>query len=149
MLQEILNDPQFCKEMRRHVYEVLNFLLTKGTNFSILTNVNEISFEPALPQEIRMGFKPITMFYLAGYTFESCVVDEDEISFEAGFGNENFGSFVRIPLLCVLQVIVEDTPILINLSVDVEKAIKKEQQGIKKSMEALLSNPHNQKLFKK
>ncbi|WP_024953699.1 hypothetical protein [Sulfurospirillum arcachonense] len=148
MLQDVLNDPSFSKEMKRHVKYVLEYLLKKGTNFSILTNVNEIGFEPALPEDISSTFKPITMFVLAGYTFESCVVDDWGISFEAGFGHNNFGSLVSVPLLSVLQIIVDETPILINLSVDTEEAPQEKTKGVKRSMEALLSNPENEKLLK-
>lgn len=150
MLQSVLNDVEFSKEMKRHVKEVLEILLKKGINFSILTNVSEISFDPPLPEEISSSFKPITMFVLAGYTFESCIVDDWGISFEAGFGHENFGSLVSVPMLSVLQVIVVETPILINLSVEVpEKPKKDKTEGVKRSMEALLSNPENEKLLKK
>ena len=148
MLQDVLNDPVFSSEMKRHVREVLEVLLQKGTNFSILTNIAEISFEPELPDEIRSTFKPITMFVLAGYTFESCIVDEWGVSFEAGFGHENYGSLVCVPLLSVLQIIVDETPILINLSVDVEERPKSTSKGVKRSMEALLSNPENKNLLK-
>jgi len=148
MLQSVLSDPAFSKEMKRHVKSTLEILLKKGTNFSILTNVAETSFEPALPEEIRSTFKPITMFVLAGYTFESCIVDDWGISFEAGFGHENFGSLVSVPMLSVLQIIIDETPVLINLSVDVEEKPKDKTKGIKRSMEALLSNPENKKLFK-
>lgn len=147
MLQELLSDQKFSSIMRSHVKEVINTLLKRGINFSILTNVSEISFEPALPSEISSNFKPITMFVLAGYTFESCVINDDEMSFEAGFGATNFASLVTIPILSVLQVIVEDTPILINLSVETRK--KKKDSGVKRSMEALLSNPENEKLLKR
>lgn len=148
MLQSVLTDPAFSQEMKRHVKSTLEILLKKGTNFSILTNVAETSFEPALPEEIRSSFKPITMFVLAGYTFESCIVDDWGISFEAGFGHENFGSLVSVPMLSVLQIIIDETPILINLSVDVKDKPKNKSKGIKRSMEALLSNPENKKLFK-
>ena len=147
MLQDVLNNPDFSHEMKRHVKATLEILLKKGINFSILTNVAEINFEPQLPQEIRSSFKPITMFVLAGYTFESCVVDDWGISFEAGFGHENFGSLVSVPMLSVLQIIIEETPILINLSVDVDEKPKNQEKGVKRSMEALLSNPENKKLL--
>jgi hypothetical protein len=149
MLQNVLNDVDFSAEMKRHVKKTLEILLKKGINFSILTNVAEIYFEPSLPEEIRSTFKPITMFVLAGYTFESCIVDDWGVSFEAGFGHENYGSLVSVPLLSVLQIIVDETPILINLSVDVEEKPKEKNRGIKRSMEALLSNPENEKLLNK
>ena len=149
MLQSVLSDPLFSHEMKRHIKKTLELLLQSGTNFSILTNVAEVSFDPDLPQEISSTFKPITLFVLAGYTFESCVVDEWGISFEAGFGSDNYGSLVSVPLLSVLQVMVDETPILINLSVEAEKKPKPTSKGVKRSMEALLSNPENKKLFKK
>lgn len=149
MLQELLSDEEFSSAMRNHVQEVIEMLLKKGVNFSILTNVSEIEFEPELPAEISANFKPITMFVLAGYTFESCTIDGDELSFEAGFGSTNFASLVTIPLLSVLQIIVEETPVFINLSVETKKPIKKSKNGVKRSMEALLNNPENEKLLKK
>jgi len=148
MLQDVLNDSNFSKEMKRHVRDVLGILLVKGTHFSILTNIAEIEFEPALPEEISSTFKPITMFALAGYSFESCIVDELGISFEAGFGHENIGSLVSVPLLSILQIIIDETPILINLSVDVEESPDTRTKGVKRSMEALLSNPKNKNLLK-
>jgi hypothetical protein len=149
MLQSVLNDQEFSAQMKSHVKKTIEILLKKGVNFSILTNVAEISFEPPLPEEIRSTFKPITMFVLAGYTFESCIVDDWGVSFEAGFGHDNFGSLVSVPMLSVLQIIVDETPVLINLSVDVEEKPKTKSKGVKRSMEALLSNPENEKLLNK
>ncbi len=148
MLQDLLSDPDFSQEMKRHVRDVLEILLKKGTNFSILTNLAEVKFEPALPEDIQTTFKPITMFVLAGYTFESCIVDEWGMSFEAGFGSENFGSLVSAPLLSILQIIVDETPVLINLSVDTQEKSSSTSKGVKRSMEALLSNPENEKFLK-
>jgi len=150
MLQMTLSDDRFCDMMNDHIRDILDFLLEKGINFSILTNVSEVDFNPELPVQIKDSFKPITMFVLAGYTFESVLIEEENISFEAGFGHENFGSLVTVPLLSILQVIVEDTPIFINLSISTNiKQEKKQEKGVKKSMEALLSNPENEKLLKK
>jgi len=150
MLQTVLSDEKFCDMMNEHILDIFDYLLEKGINFTILTNVSKVVFEPELPSEIKESFKPITMFILAGYTFESVIANEESISFEAGFGHDNFGSLVTVPILSVLQIIVEDTPIFINLSIpSSKKKSKKEDKGIKKSMEALLSNPENKKLFKK
>ncbi len=149
MLHDALSDAKFCEIMNDHIVDILDYLLEKGINFSILTNVNEVNFNPELPSQIKDSFKPITMFVLAGYTFESVAVDEENISFEAGFGHENFGSLVTTPLLSILQIIVEDTPVFINLSISTNvKQEKKQEKGVKKSMEALLSNPENEKLLK-
>lgn len=149
MLQELLNEKDFSVMMRKHVKDLVEFLLHKGMHFSILTNVNEIEFEPPLPDEIKSSFKPITMFVLAGYTFESCTIDEHELCFEAGFGPNNFGSFVSVPLLSILQIIMDETPVMINLAIEHSVGSKSQKGGVKKSMDALLSNPENEKLLKK
>ncbi|MCF6174089.1 MAG: hypothetical protein L3J44_09990, partial [Campylobacteraceae bacterium] len=101
MLQMTLSDKIFSEMMSDHLKDILNFLLEKGIHFSILTNVVDVNFEPDLPTDIRDSFKSITLFVLAGYTFESIIIDEDIISFEAGFGSENFGSLVSVSLLSI------------------------------------------------
>jgi hypothetical protein len=87
---------------------------------------------------------------LSGFTFESAQLNEDQFSFEAGFGSENFGSMVSLPLLAIKQIFVGDNPIVINLANPViESREKKEGSASKKSsMEALLNNPENKKLLK-
>ncbi|MDD3463764.1 MAG: hypothetical protein PHW07_09075 [Sulfurospirillaceae bacterium] len=149
MIHKVLEDHLFCVMMGKHSGEVIDFLLKKGINFSILTNVTEVSFDPELPVSVSQNFKPITMFVLAGYTFESAQIFDGKISFEAGFGVSNFGSLVTIPLSSVLQIIVEETPVFINLSMPLPKEkISPKQDGVKRSMDALMSNPHNKKLLK-
>ncbi len=151
MLETLLGSEEFHGLMKQHIKEVLELLLKRGVNFSILTNISDVNFDPVLPVEISQNFKPITMFFLAGYTFESTQIYNNTLSFEAGFGNDNFGSLVSFPLEAILQIIVEEIPVFINLSTPPPKAAVKEPQenGLKRSMNAFLSNPHNQKLMKK
>jgi hypothetical protein len=151
MLERLLSDEEFFGLMKRHAKEVMEQLLKHDVNFSILTNIADVTFEPPLPTEIRQNFKPITMFYLAGYTFESTQIYNGKISFEAGFGSDNFGSLVSLPIESILQIIVEEVPVFINLSTPPLKPVTKAMQenGQKRSMDAFLSNPHNQKLIKK
>ncbi|WP_263833274.1 hypothetical protein [Sulfurospirillum oryzae] len=150
MLETLLGSEDFHTLMKKHTKEVLELLLKRGVNFSILTNIADVSFDPALPMQISQGFKPITMFFLAGYTFESTQIYNGKISFEAGFGSDNFGSLVSLPIEAILQIIIEEIPVFINLSTPpktVEKLPK--ESGLKRSMEAFMSNPENQKLVKK
>ena len=77
----------------------LIFCFEKGVNFSVMANLPLVSFEPSLPDEISSGFSmPVIMFSLGGYTLESTMLTQDELSFEAGFGSENFASVVSFPL---------------------------------------------------
>jgi hypothetical protein len=77
--------------------------------------------------------------------------------FEAGFGSENFGSVVSIPLLSILQIIIDNTAVLVNIanyrSVETQiKEIKKNDKsdinGLENSMSSFLSNPENSKFLK-
>lgn len=149
MIDQMLGSYDFQTLMRRHATELVEMLLVKGIHFSVLTNIEDVSFSPTLPESITKGFKPITMFFLAGYTFESSQIYNGVLSFEAGFGSDNFGSVVSIPVESILQIIVEEVPIFINLS----RPIKREkpslkEDGIKRSMDALMANPKNKNLLK-
>ena len=149
MLETLLASTDFNALMKRHSGELMEMLLKRGVNFSLLTNIADVSFSPSLPESITKSFKPITMFFLAGYTFESTQIYNGVISFEAGFGSDNFGSLVSVPVECVLQVIIEEIPVFINLSNPLKKEEPKpKDNGIKRSMDALMSNPQNKKLLK-
>ncbi len=152
MLHDIVSHNKFRDMMIEHSSEVIQYLFNEDIEFSILTSLANIAFDPPLPEYITVDFKPITLFTLAGYTYDSARVDNDILSFEAGFGRENFGSLVSVPLYAILQIIVENTPIFINLATppeDEEEKPKDKKTGIKKSMDIFLSNPNNKKLLKR
>jgi hypothetical protein len=147
MVQQLLRDHDFHELMILHIKEIIDLLLSKEVYFSILTNIADIKFDPVLPSEITQSFKPITLFVIAEYTYETCSFDEGNLYFEAGFGHQNVGSFVTVPLHSIVQIIIEDTPIFINLSVPPEHKPKK--ADVEKSTNIFLSNPENKKLLKK
>jgi hypothetical protein len=146
MVRGLLGDYDFSELMVFHIRDIVELLLQKGTFFSILTNIEDITFDPALPAEISDNFKPITLFVVAEYTFESCSFDDENLYFEAGFGQQNVGSYVTIPLNSIVQIIIEDTPIFINLSLKQDRKVK--DDNIKTSTNIFQSNPKNRDLFK-
>ena len=146
MAQRILGDSEFSQLMKMHIAEILELLMQRGQFFSILTNVSNITFEPDLPAEITSNFKPITLFVVAEYTFESSSIDDDFLYFEAGFGQQNIGSVVTVPLNSIVQILIEETPIFINLAM--ELVPEKKEQSVKKSTNIFLSNPENKSLIK-
>lgn len=151
MLYEMIKDESYMNLMQKHVQELLLFLFEQEQNFGILCKIEHLTFEPELPENIRKEFRPMTLFFLAGYTFESARLDNDSLIFEAGFGEENIGSFVQVPLLSIMQVIVDETPIFVNLASPKEAASNQAPQrenGIENSMASFLSNPENQKFIK-
>lgn len=153
MLIDIVSNPEFGALMQKSIQDLLVHLFEKEQNFGILCKIEELSFDPELPEHIKNEFRPMTLFFLAGYTFESAEFQENTLLFEAGFGSENIGSVVTVPLLSIMQIIIDETPIFINLA-QVKSMPKKEKseikpEGIKNSMSAFLSNPENQKFMKK
>ena len=146
MAKRILEDSEFSHIMKMHIAEILELLMQRGQFFSILTNVAHVTFNPPLPTHIKESFKPITLFVVAEYTFESSSIDDNFLYFEAGFGQENVGSIVTIPLNAIVQILIEETPIFINLAM--ELLPEKKDQNIKKSTNIFLSNPENRGLIK-
>jgi len=147
MTIELFQTPEYKKIMQEHILKNIEYLFQKNKEFAVACETEHISFNPELPQSIKDSFGAIVMFVLGGYTFESAEIDNDYLSFEAGFGEENFGSTLTVPLLCIKQVFVDDSPIMLNLAK--YEIINKNSTPNKSSMEALLSNPENQKLIRR
>lgn len=154
MLDTLIDDKEFAKLMQKNMQDLIVLFFQKEQNFGILCKVDDVGFNPPLPDDISSEFRSLTLFFLAGYTFESARIEDGYLVFEAGFGSENFGSVVSVPLLSILQVIVDETPVLINLAnlKQLEQVGKKEEiideQGVKNSMASFLSNPENSKFIK-
>ena len=154
MLYDILKDRSYANLMQKHIIELLTHFFEREQNFGILCKIEMLSFDPELPKTVTSEFRPMTLFFLAGYTFESARIDNNCLSFEAGFGTDNLGSIVTVPLLAIMQIIIDETPIFVNLASiaevqkSSEKAIEANSGGQKSSMEALLSNPENKKFLK-
>lgn len=154
MLYDVLKDKSFTNLMQKHIIEILTNLFDQNQNFGILCKIETLSFDPALPEDITAEFRPMTLFFLAGYTFESARIENNGVVFEAGFGPDNLGSVVTVPLLGIMQIIIDETPIFVNLASPEETQETKvqnnqmENSGQKSSMSALLSNPENKKFLK-
>jgi len=152
LLENIIQDEDFARLMKKNIEELVGLFFQKEQNFGILCKIEEITFDPQLPEEINSEFRPLTLFFLAGYTFETARIEDGYLIFEAGFGSDNFGSVVSVPLLSIIQVIIDETPVLINLAI--EPVVKSEpksvdEKGVKNSMASFLSNPENSKFLKK
>ena len=64
------------------------------------------------------------------------------MTFEAGFGNENFGSVVKIPLYAIFQIVIDESILYINSVATVEKFNKDLK---KNSFNIFKNNPNNKK----
>lgn len=150
MTINLLQTPEYRTLIQSHIFETIKYLFNKNQEFALACEVKYITFTPELPTDIKDSFEDTVLFILSGFTFESAQLNEENFSFEAGFGSDNFGSTVSLPLLAIKQLFVGDNPIVINLADPViESENKKEASASKKSsMEALLNNPENKKLLK-
>ena len=144
---EVFQDQQ-CRE-------TIHFLKKNEIFFNLICEIKNVSFDPPLPKEILESFQNCSLFALAGYTFDSLTLLQNGIMFEAGFGSDNIGSYVQIDYKHILQIAVtslkdHNVPLFIRLNsseIFDEGKENKETSEIERSMEAILSHPHNQKFF--
>lgn len=155
MLEGLVKDKEFVALMKKQMQELIILFFEKEQNFGILCKIGEVSFHPELPHDMYSEFRELTLFFLAGYTFETARIEEGMLIFEAGFGSDNFGSVVSVPLLSILQIIVDETPVMINTAIEEAETVMHEanseldKKGVKNSMASFLSNPENSKFIKK
>jgi hypothetical protein len=145
MTINLFQTPEYKALMQEHISNTISYLFEKNQEFAIACEIKYIDFNPLLPEETMESFKETVLFVLSGYTYESAKLEGEYFSFEAGFGEENFGSTVIMPLLAIKQVIVGEHPIVLNLA----QPTPKKELSKKNSMKALLNNPENQRLLKK
>jgi len=136
----------FRSLMRDHLYNTLAFLLEEGQEFAVAAEVEYLESDPPLPRHITKMFGETALFVLAGYTFESATIDEASLYFEAGFGEENIGAHITLPLLAIKQIFVGEYPLTLNIASPAP--FRTPQEASNRSMEALLRNPENQKLLR-
>jgi len=143
-MEKLLNI-RFSQLMNEQIYKMISHLLNEGIEFGIFVRIDELEFNPKLPKKMLVQFQDITHFVLANYTFESALLEKNKLQFEAGFGKENFGSIVTVPLLSIIQILVKNNPILINLAqkVEIAKVSKQKEARREKSRNIFLSNPEN------
>lgn len=152
LLENIVKDKEFVAIMQRSISDMIVYFFEKEQNFGILCKIDEVNFQPELPNNINSEFRPLTLFFLAGYTFETASIEGNFLVFEAGFGVENIGSFVTVPLVSIMQIIVDEAPVLINLASYEEEMFESkelDEVGVENSMASFLSNPENSKFLKK
>ncbi len=147
MTMKLFQTSQYRTLMDEHLTKTIIYLFEQNQEFAIACETKYITFEPELPEGIKESFNETVLFVLSGYTYETAQIEKEVFTFEAGFGSDNFGSLVTVPLLAIKQIFVEDHPIVINLASPA--VLQKSRGNVKNSMEALLNNPENKKLLKK
>ena len=142
MIKDIIENEEYKNLVEKQIKENILFLLQKNQEFSITANIESITFTPELPKVIRDQMQKFSLFILSNYTYTTIEIDDDYLTFEAGFGNENFGSVVKIPLYAIFQIVVDESILYLNSVATVEKFNKDLR---KNSMSIFKNNPNNKK----
>jgi hypothetical protein len=114
MIVDLINNTSYQKIVTVQIREIIKFLVEHSNEFGITANIKGVSFNPELPSVISSKLAPFPMFVLAHYSFESLNIYDDYLEFEAGFGKENFGSVVKIPLKAIFQIVVDESILYLN-----------------------------------
>jgi len=151
MQSDIFQSKDYQELISSHLSKSIEFLFDNNQEFALACVVEYIDFKPELPKEISEGFGTTALFILSGYTYETASLDGQYFSFEAGFGEDNFGALVTLPLLAIKQIFVGEYPVSINVSNPPahDEELESDSVDSARSMEALLNNPENKKLLKK
>ncbi|MDD2888367.1 MAG: hypothetical protein PHY66_11220 [Aliarcobacter sp.] len=142
MIKDIIENDDYKSLVENQIKENILFLLKKNQEFSITANIEPITFNPELPKVIKDQMHKFSLFVLSNYTYTTVEINDGYLSFEAGFGNENFGSVVKIPLHAVFQIIVDESILYINSVATVDKFNK---DFAKNSFNIFRNNPNNKK----
>ncbi len=145
MTINLFQTPEYRALMEDHISKTIGYLFSKDQEFAIACEIRDVTFTPELPENILETFKDSVLFIISGYAYESAKLENGYFTFEAGFGEDNFGSIVSVPLLGIKQVFLGDHPIVLNMA----NPETKQETSQKSSMEALMRNPENKKLLKK
>jgi len=143
MVQNLISTKRYKELTSKQIKELLEFLVDQSKEFSITANLDGVDFNPEIPQSISKNFSQFTLFTLANYTLESLVIEDDYISFEAGFGSENFGSVCSMPYYAIFQISIENSILFINPSATVAENFEDDFDDIKqkeRSMNAFKLN---------
>ena len=147
MVTDIVGNLNYKNMVEKQILELCEYLLENDFEFSITANIEAIKFTPDIPDTISQTFQHFTMFSLMNYTFESAELSSTHLSFEAGFGAENFGSVVEIPLFAIFQIIIDDSILYLNPTATVEKFITQYETQEQRSMNAFKMNINNKNLL--
>ena len=145
MITDIIENEEYKDLVCKQVHETIDFLLDNNQEFSITANIDGITFTPELPSSIKDQLAKFSLFVLSNYTFTTVEIDDAFISFEAGYGSENFGSVAKIPLHSVFQIVVDESILYINSVATVDKFNKNQEEN---SMNVFKNNPNNKKFTK-
>ena len=146
MINKILESKEYKKLITRHTKESISYLMDLGVEFAITANLKGLTFTPELPNSIKSRLANFSLFVLSNYTYTTVILGENELTFEAGFGSENFASVVTVPYISIFQIVIGESIISINTLATVDD-LQIDLNVHNKSFNAFKNNPFNKKLI--
>ncbi|MCK5294003.1 MAG: hypothetical protein KAJ49_05075 [Arcobacteraceae bacterium] len=131
MITELIEKNKYKDLTSKQIKELITFLVSQEQEFNITANIEGVDFNPEIPEPVSAHFTQFTLFTLVNYTYESLVIEDDYISFEAGFGSENFGSVCSVPYYAIFQVSIDNSILFINPSATVQKYFEEDTEDEK------------------
>jgi len=152
IIKNVIENNNYKKMIESQVFDICNYLINSNNEFSITANIEAMESEPEIPDAIFESFAHFTMFSLVNYTFQSIELTSTHISFEAGFGSENFGSVVKLPLFTIFQIVIEESILYLNPIATIDKFVdelddKIEEVQHQRSLNAFTMNSKNKDLI--
>jgi hypothetical protein len=145
MITDIIEHEEYKNLVSSQIKETIDFLIEKNQEFSITANIEPIVFNPELPSTIMDKMSAYPLFVLSNYTYTTVYIDDEFMTFEAGYGSENFGSVAKIPIHSIFQIIMDESILYINSVATVEKFNKDQNLNSVNSMNVFKNNPNNKK----
>ena len=145
MINNIIENSDYKDLVSKQIKETMEFLVEQNQEFAVTANIDAIKFEPELPSLVFDQLSKFSLFVLSNYTYSTINIDNNYLTFEAGFGSENFGSIVKVPLFAIFQIIIDESILYINSVATVDKFNKDAKE---KSINIFKNNPNNKNLIK-
>lgn len=146
MISNIIEQDSYKELINSQIRDIIEYLLENNEEFAITANIDAMEFTPELPKNIKSQLSKFSLYILANYTYTTIEISNRNImSFEAGFGSENFGSKVQLPLHSIFQIIIDDAILYLNPLATVDKFNSNPKE---KSLNVFKNNPKNKNLIK-
>lgn len=131
MITNLIESKEYKDLTSQQLKELLDFLVFKNVDFGLTANISGMTFTPEIPHEIKKNFTKYTLFTLANYTLESLQLHDKYLTFEAGFGAQNFGSICQVPYYSIFQVNIDNVILFLNPTATVDRYFMSEEEELK------------------
>lgn len=121
MINDLVSSKEYKNLVSKQLKDLLLLLMSNNKPFELITNISWVTFTPDIPEEITTNFTKYTLFSIANYTLESLELHDKYLTFEAGFGQNNFGSICKIPYLAIFKASIDSSILFINQIATVDK----------------------------